>query len=486
MKQAVFWPVAVVAVVLALGALFFRGNLPFLGGSNAGSGEQVTIEYWDWWVTQGPTIDREIQLFEQAHPNIEIKKTTQVVDKYPDLLQLAIKGGTAPDVFLIPDKPTLKEQVDQGWLLPLNQWATDQWKAQFPSDAIAEGSNMFDGKLYTVPYEGPAPWLQFYINTKLFKEAGLVDANGNVKVPQTWDEVREDARIITEKGQGKYYGYGFGDKQHTILPWHLWMTQNSGVADAGGGFDARTGRYAWASNPVYGDWIKFLMGMKEDGSIVPNAMSMDDEMARAAFAQGKFAMTVGGVWNMSGWKQTNPDFQDYMVVNLPHEGPEQASYFYRSPGGKGWGISAQTKHPYEAWLWFSWLNSTDAATRWVQDNQGLRVQPEANKVEYAKTPQFAQFMQLAVDGTRVGPAPNLKHPEMDQVKIQATKPDIQDILEGVYTGQITDYKAALKDLETRQNAALDRAIADAQSRGIKVDPSWWKVQNWDLTQDYEN
>jgi len=485
LKRAVLVPLTVAAVILAIAAVGFKWVNPF-GSGSGGSGEQVTIEYWDWWVTQGPTIDKEIAMFEQAHPNIKIKKTTQVVDKYPELLQLAIKGGTAPDVFLIPDKPTLVEQVKQGWLLPLNKWATDDWKSQFAPEAFAEGANIFDGKLYTVPYEGSAPWLQFYINTKLFKEAGLVDENGNVKVPKTWDEVREYARIITQKGNGRYYGYGFGDKQKFILPWHMWMTQNSGVADAGGGFDSRTGRYAWASNPVYGDWIEFLMGMKEDGSIVPNAMSMDDEMARAAFADGKFAMTVGGVWNIDGWAKTNPDFKDYMIVDLPHQGPEKASYFYRVPGGQGWGISASTKHPEEAWLWFQWLNSKEAATRWVQANLSLRAQPDVNKLEYAKTPQFAQYMNLAKDGTRIGPAQNLKHPEMNEVKTNATMPSIQDILEGTFTGQITDYRAALRDLEQRQNAELDRAIADAQSRGVKLDPSWWRVPDWDLTKDYHN
>ncbi len=470
--------IAVVALVAAVPRWF--------AASSTESGDKVTIEYWDWWVTQGPTIDKEIELFEQAHPNITIKKTTQVSDKYPDLLQMAVKSDNAPDVFLIPDKPTLKDQVDQGWLLPLNKWATDQWKSQFAPEAFAEGANIFKGKLYTAPYQGNVPWLQFYINTKVFKDAGLVDANGNVKVPQTWAEVREYARIITQKSGGKVYGYGFGDKGGSILPQHLWMVQNSGAADAGGGFDPRVGRYVWYSNPVYADWIAFLMGMKQDGSIVPNAMTMDDEMARTAFAQGKFGMTVGGVWLQSGWQTTNPDFKDYIVADLPHEGLQKDSYFYVTPGGQGWGISATTKHPEEAWLWFEWLNSKEAATRWVQAGLSTRAQPDVNNPAYAPTPQFGQYLKLAQDSMRIGPAQQLVHPEMTEVKEAATKPNIQDILEGVYTGQITDYKGALKDLEQRQNAALDQAIADAQARGIKVDKSWWKVSNWDLTQDYHN
>jgi ABC-type glycerol-3-phosphate transport system substrate-binding protein len=368
----------------------------------------------------------------------------------------------------------------------LNKWATKEWQGKFPQGSFAEGDNIIDGKVYSAPYEGAAPWLQLYINTKLFKEAGLVDGSGEVKIPKTWSEMRDAAKTISKQGSGKFYGFGFGNKQKFVLPWQLWMSQTSGATDAGSGMDTRTGKYAWGTNPVYADWIKFFMGMKEDGSIIPNAMSMDDEMARAAFADGKFAMIVGGVWNQSGWAKTHPDFKDYSVAPMPTEGLAPESYFYRVPGGWGWAISAQSKNQEAAWLWFDWLNSKDAATRWVKDGNGLRVHSDANKIEYAKTPQFAQYMKLAENGVKLAPAPSLDHPEMAEVKEQQTLPNIQNILEGVYSGQIKDYKEALTDLETRQNAELQRAIKEAQDRGNKVDPSWWKVPDWDITQDYLN
>ena len=487
MRKILSRPMMVAFSALVIGLLVATPLLSACSSGTATSasaqGAKVTLEYWDWWVTQSPTIDKEIKLFEQQYPNITIKKTTQVTDRYSELLQLAMKSGNAPDVFLIPDQPTLLDQIKLGWFLPLNKWATKEWQSQFPANAFAEGSNVIDGKIYTVPYEGNVPWLQFYINTKVFKDAGLVDANGQVKVPKTWAEVRDDARIITQKSGGKVYGYGFGDKQKMFLPRQMMMVQNSGAADASTGFDARQGKYVWASNPAFLDWINFFMGMKQDGSIIPNALSIDDEMARVQFAQGKFGMLVGGVWNQTGWQQTNPDFKDYIVAQLPYEGPTQTSYFYSGPGGKGFAISAQTKHPEEAWLWFNWLNSKEASQRWVNDGQGLRIFPDVNKPTAGMSDQFKQYMSLASD-VRVGPSPSLDHPEMNEVKEQQTLPSINDILGGIYSGQITDWKGALKDLENRQNAELQRAIKEAQARGNKEDPSWWQVTGWDLTKDY--
>ncbi|MCL5961695.1 MAG: sugar ABC transporter substrate-binding protein [Chloroflexi bacterium] len=481
-----FRPVTLLIIVVMIGGVVLAACGPSqgsAGSSQTGSSGQVTIKYWDWWVTQGPTIDNEIKLFEQAHPNIKIEKTTQVYDKYADLVNLAMKGGTPPDVLLVPDSIKLVQQVKQGWYLPLNKWADKTWQSQYPANSFAEASNVFGGKIYTAPYEGQVPFLQLYINTKVFKDAGLVDKDGQVLIPKTWDEVRADAEKITQSSGGKSYGFGFGDQQRFILPRQLAMVQQSGAPGGMDGFDMRTGRYTWASNPAYLDWINFFMGMKQDGSILPNALSMDDETSRVQFADGKFGMLVGGVWIQGGWQKTNPDFKDYAVAPLPYQGPDKASYWYKGPGGQGWAISAKTQHPEEAWLWFQWLNSKEAAERWVKAGQGLRVFPEVNKLEYAPTPQFAQYMKLAEE-IKLAPSPGLQHPEMAEVREQTTMPNLQGILEGVYTGQITDAKSALKDLEGRMNAELDRAIKDTQSRGVNLDPKWWVVKDWDITKDY--
>lgn len=54
-----------------------------------------------------------------------------------------------------------------------------------------------DGKIYGLPRDGYAEGLM--INAKLFKEAGLADANGKPIYPKTWDELAQDAKIIKEK-----------------------------------------------------------------------------------------------------------------------------------------------------------------------------------------------------------------------------------------------------------------------------------------------
>lgn len=54
-----------------------------------------------------------------------------------------------------------------------------------------------DGKIYGVPRDGYA--LGLMINVDLFKQAGLVDANGVPKYPKTWDELAQTAKTIKDK-----------------------------------------------------------------------------------------------------------------------------------------------------------------------------------------------------------------------------------------------------------------------------------------------
>lgn len=54
-----------------------------------------------------------------------------------------------------------------------------------------------NGRIFGVPTD--AYKLGLYINKPLFREAGLVNADGTVKEPDTWEEVAEFSKIIREK-----------------------------------------------------------------------------------------------------------------------------------------------------------------------------------------------------------------------------------------------------------------------------------------------
>jgi multiple sugar transport system substrate-binding protein len=63
-------------------------------------------------------------------------------------------------------------------------------------------------------------------------------------------------------------------------------------------------------------------------------------------------------------------------------------------------------------------------------------------------------------------------------------PDFGEVMQGLLSGQISDAKAAMEDLQSRSNAELDRAIKAAQDKGADVSRDDFVFANWDPNEDY--
>ncbi|GLV56567.1 hypothetical protein KDH_34070 [Dictyobacter sp. S3.2.2.5] len=465
------------------GAATLGSALAACGSSGSSSGgSTVTIKYWDWWVSQAPWVDNEIKLFQKAHPNITVKKTTQASNTFDNLYALAAKSGSQPDVSMIPQKPNFNIQVSNGWFMPIDKWANDAWKQKFPTGTFHEGNNMFNGKLYTAPFSGYAPWLQLYINNKVFKDAGLVNADGTIFVPKTWDDVTHAAEQVTKKSNGNAYGLGFGNSSFNLLFWWIELfVRGAGSPGGAYGMDNRVGKYTYGSDRNYADFLTLFKEWKTKGYFHPNSMSMTDEIARANFERGKFGMTVGGVWNQAEWSQHN--FTDYTLTTLISPQATPKAYFTYTPGGTLFAMSSKTKHSDEAWAWMDWLYSPEAGKRWVSMGEDLSIFSQNDDPALVKFKPFAQYVATA-KLTLPAPDVSVRNPQTANVQVQAVKPDLGDLSSGWYTGQVSDLQGSLNDLQARMQKAQDDAVKQAQQKGYKVNASDWTFPDWDPTKPY--
>ena len=330
---------------------------------------QTTVQYWDYWVTQGPAIDEIIATFEEQHPDITIEKNTIGGGPYTESLNLAMQGDSGPDVFVLPNPggnvlQGFLNYYDLGYVYNLSQFEdVDAFMEGFPTPEtnFVEGSNIIDSNLYTAPFMGPAkPWLQLYVNTNVYEEAGLVDDAGNPVLPTTWQEFLENSRTVVENTDA--YGTGFSMQQTWAAGWWYRVCNYSGVPYDGsvGAFDYRTGEFTFASNECYNTVLSDLVMMADEGLIHPASLSLsiDDEGARALFAENEFAHLVAGEWVIAGWEQTHPDFEGYTATHLPFPGGDTESYFAGQIGGQWFAINADTDVPEAAWEFFKFLHSS--------------------------------------------------------------------------------------------------------------------------------
>jgi ABC-type glycerol-3-phosphate transport system substrate-binding protein len=453
---------------------------------------QTEIQYWDWWVTQEPAVQAIIAAFEAAHPDIKVVKTLTATTSYKETLNAAIQSGNAPDVFLIPTDPGFfLDYANQGYLYDLNQFPdAEDFKAAFPNPAsnFVEGSNIIGGKFYSAPFSGPdKPWLQLYVNTALYKEAGLVDADGNPTMPVTWEDFVNNSRTIKEK-TGKA-GLGFSMQQSWAAAWALRTCNYSGSPLDGflDAFDWRTGQYTYSTNPCYKQVLTDLLEMSKDGTIDDGTMSAsyDDEGARAKFAENGFAHLFAGEWVIPGFSQTHPDFSEFTATHLPFINGEPQSYFGGGVGGIGLGINAESENPEAAWELFKFFHTPEAAKIWSENGQGLALQTPKPYDDYATNDAF-KYIFNSGDLTRIYPEPALRNPNVAALQITLLGTSTDDLFAQILTGQVTDIDAALADLDKRKSEALDLAISDAQAAGLEVSREDFVFPDWNPLESYQN
>ena len=392
--------------------------------------------------------------------------------------------------FLLPTKPTFQEQVANGWLADLTQFSDwNEFKKTFPDPAqnFAEGTNTVKGKTYSAPHEAPfgAMWYQLYVNTKVLKDAGLVDASGNPKLPVTADDLISESQTIKTKSGGKVYGWGWGGKSDFVWGFPLLAAQLSGANPDKDGLDFKTGKYDWGTNPAYKNALETMVKMRDTGLILPESASIDDEGARAEFADGKFAFLIAGTWVINGWAKTHPNFADYTITAPPLFGTAAPkSYYNASPGGTLFGVNAKSKRLEAAWKFFKFLESKDAGVRWVKSNNGFSIFPDANKPENITNIALKNYATIAPTLVRYTPQLGLHNPDTSLVKIPDVKPGSGQIVQGVFTGQIKDIGGALTELGNAKQKALEQAINDAKAAGAKVSTDDYKFSDWDPAKDY--
>ena len=251
MKKLLAMLVSVVLLISSVGIFAGcggDGNTP--GGddlNNGGSGNSInyngTINI-NLPVKDYPFEDIALQAVADAymdlHPETTINLEGQTSSTYKDWLDSQFAGGasvTDADIvqtLLISNTYLTSRMVDySSYLVQPNPYNDNQaWRDVMESDAYPLSTDR--SGIYTMNFTTNMSF--FFYNKTLWRQAGLIDENGNDRIPQTWEELLQFCEQIQQRTP-------------SIVPF------------AAGGATYTTGAMSWLLN-IYGD--QYFRGITDD------------------------------------------------------------------------------------------------------------------------------------------------------------------------------------------------------------------------------
>lgn len=439
--------------------------------------DDLTFRYADHQGIRVPFQQALHAAFTKAYPNIEIEYDSLGAD-ISELLVVGVQSGDAHDIMPMNAGFPLSQGVAEGWLAPLDEVIPDfaNWKAAYPENTFLPGVNVFDDKTYACPmFSAKLHRNLMYFNTDLMAAAGYDPA----AKPLTWNEYRDAAKKITEAG-----GYGFANAGG---PGSNFVSTLAEIAGAHGGeFNWLTGDFNYSSDQ-YLAAIELMLAMIDDRSFMPGMVSITDTDVRANFAEGQIGTYISGTWNVSIWEQANPDFV-FGVGSAPVPNEGDAWPLSKAPGtGEGYVVYSGSDYKPVAGALLRFVGS-------LEGNVALKeISKSINPVAFPEADQLVQVSEagraaLALNESQLRFAPHPAVRNLDTTRVEMTRrsvtPNLSDIVNGIFSGQIDDPKAALQDLQDRANTEFERAIKEVQDEGAQVSRDDWTFSNWDPKSDY--
>jgi raffinose/stachyose/melibiose transport system substrate-binding protein len=375
------------------------------GDDGDGDGEDVTLTWWHN-ATNGPLPEvwEEVAAeFEEANPGVNVEQVGyQNEELQRTLIPNALAAGDPPDLFQVWPGGELRDQVENGYLMPLDDLIPDT----IESVGATVNPWQVGGETYGVPFtfgiEG------FWYNTDMFEEAG-------VDVPETFDDLVDAVADLRESGVVPI-SVGAGAGWPAAHWWYQFALKSCSPETLAAGqeeFDF--------SDPCWveaGEQLEDFLGIEpfQDGFLgtVPQEGAGS---SAGMIANGQAAMELMGHWNAGTIGGLTPDQQVPAFLGwFPVPGIDGAAGDPTAALGGGDGFGCAAEAPPECADLLAYIMSEDVQRRFAESGSGIPTVPAAqdgledeNLKAVAAGLAEASFVQLWFDtafGTTVGNAMN--------------------------------------------------------------------------------
>lgn len=319
--------------------------------SEGNGDETVKLQLYYYKQENVEGLKNVVHAFEANHPGVQIELLCNPNDGGVTMENRAAEGDL-PDILQIASYARIQEYGSKGYLEDLSE---NDVMAKVLPDSLE--SVRWNGKCYAIPmdYSG----IGILYNKDIFKKFGI-------QPPKTFDELNEVCETLKNNGISPFgvllkENWSMG---HFITMIHTALLRKQGVNHENFVVGMNAGRDSYGS--VDTDELFSQLDFYKD-NMNRDAVNMNGDDQQKAFANGKVAMIVQGLWAYVGAKSINAGlnagFIPYPVFNN-----EKDNVFYADVDS-AFAISSQSseKKKAVAFEFLKWLSSAEGQSKWMSE-----------------------------------------------------------------------------------------------------------------------
>jgi ABC-type glycerol-3-phosphate transport system substrate-binding protein len=393
----------------------------------------------------------DVAEFNKTYPNVTVKSKDTFPCEDTDKFTAQLQGQSETDVFYsyVTD---LNQVLDAGQAADITSYVTDKTVPNLKDiDPGVLGILKDGGKLYGLPTTNYSMGLIY--NRKIFQEAGL-DPNSP---PTTWDQIRQDAKVIQDKLGSKgihgFFEYGAGNQGG----WHL----TSALYGAGNTVVGQDGTKAVFNGPEATSILQTIHDMRWVDNSMPASAGKAWGESQKAMGAGQIGMYLAAPDDIQLMvQQYGANFNDLGMAPIPGGKTSLMGgndYFFKksdSPDQIKAGI---------AWINFKFLTLKKGQFNYARNkSDGIPVglpQPffftgQSKATDTADKTQYATV-----------PVQNYKSYVDAQVPVKGEPPNAQKlytVLDTVMSGVLSDKNANIGKLLSTAETQANQLLAAGQ------------------------
>jgi multiple sugar transport system substrate-binding protein len=362
--------------------------------------------------------------YTKLHPDVRFVIEQIAYANYPTQLPILAASGAGPDIYQIYS--TWAPSLVQAGLLATPPASVIK---DVQSNYISTAGVTVNGKIWGYPTEVDNYALLY--NKTLFKQAGIVDAQGNPVAPKTWADVITDAAKLTKKNaQGQITQYGFA-----FLENNSWESSDpflSLLFSNGGSYLSSDYKTCEVNSPAGVAALNDELQLFQDGSTDVNGNFYN-------FGNGSVGMVISPPWTKSTFAANfGSSFSSTVgVAPLPYitkPATLQYSWFM--------GVMNDSQHKTAAWNFLQWFDTdvqANGTTRYgdlLTDNIGSIPDRKVDFYAAANKPVLGDFFTSVFLNQM---SDSVAEPNVMQAS--TIKNDLMNEIQDAWAGQVTAQQA---------------------------------------------